>query len=263
MQLMFLSHQVTAVHEAVHGWFGNLVTCAWWDDVWLNEGMTTYYTDLTLLDIQAWTRQNVRDDINARRYKWLKENWMFALHDETFVEDEWATNVYARGPAVLQMFHKAMGEKFETRLFDYLKSNLYKNVNSTTFINALTKNNESVEREMFNSFIFQYDAPLISIIYDNDTKAFIISQKPIHSSRNTKWTIPIWYQRTETETNSEEMRWLRAADEKLMIPMIEDPENYRFDQECIGFAEYIIEIGQDIALHCSSAAEWSEIDFDM
>lgn len=24
-------------------WLGNTVTCAWWDELWLNEGMATFY----------------------------------------------------------------------------------------------------------------------------------------------------------------------------------------------------------------------------
>lgn len=36
------SQIATAIHEVVHSWMGNLVTCKTWEDVWLNESPTVF-----------------------------------------------------------------------------------------------------------------------------------------------------------------------------------------------------------------------------
>ncbi|CAF3143631.1 unnamed protein product [Rotaria sp. Silwood2] len=52
-------------HEIVHFWFGNYVTCKWWDNLWLNEAMATwlsykpfkvYYPDWNM-ELQALTEE--------------------------------------------------------------------------------------------------------------------------------------------------------------------------------------------------------------
>jgi hypothetical protein len=58
-----LSDDQTNVHESIHGWFGDGIRVACWEDLALSEGVTTYVTARTLMAIGALSEADAWDSI--------------------------------------------------------------------------------------------------------------------------------------------------------------------------------------------------------
>lgn len=99
----------TVAHELAHQWFGDLITCANWQNLWLNEGFATYseavYAEAEYGEEAYWNAMNFRMG-NA-----LRAVGTLFLQDTTSVSQMFQTDrVYSKGATVLHMLRHVLGD---------------------------------------------------------------------------------------------------------------------------------------------------------
>jgi aminopeptidase N len=125
-----------AAHEMAHQWFGNAVTEADWDDVWLSEGFATYF------DLLYTEHQQGRDAFlsGVRRTRKAAVDYAVAHPADTVVHNNLqndsevffnSTQIYQGGAMVLHTLRGLLGdEKFWTGIRLY--SSRFRNASATT-----------------------------------------------------------------------------------------------------------------------------------
>ncbi|MEZ5999330.1 M1 family metallopeptidase [Hyphomonas sp.] len=105
----------THAHELGHQWFGNLVTPAWWNDIWLNEAFATWISTKTMNAIDPegdWSLGPILSSLNAMPTDSLMStrqirNPILTTGD---IGDAFDSITYRKGGAVLNMFETYLGE---------------------------------------------------------------------------------------------------------------------------------------------------------
>lgn len=102
-------------HEIAHQWFGNLVTMAWWDNLWLNEGFASWMGSRTLRRFHPEWNMDLRDALAKDRA--LSDDAKPTTHavrtpvqDDARAMDIFDSITYAKGAALLRMLEDYLGE---------------------------------------------------------------------------------------------------------------------------------------------------------
>ena len=118
----------TIAHELAHMWFGNLVTMAWWNDLWLNESFATWMAYEIVDDWQPeWSiwHEFVNRRENALELDALPSSHPIAPPVETADEaqENFDAITYTKGAAVLRMLERYLGRRaFRDGVRRYIRS---------------------------------------------------------------------------------------------------------------------------------------------
>lgn len=132
-----------AAHELAHQWFGNLVTSAWWDDLWLNESFASWLGDKITAEVQpdwGWQTSLQRARAAAMRADRLASARRIAqpvLQDED-MGNLWDAITYEKGQTVLAMFEAWTGPAaFQAGVRRYIQRHAWGSASSADFFQAL------------------------------------------------------------------------------------------------------------------------------
>jgi len=158
-----------AAHEFAHQWFGDLVTLAWWDDIWLNESFATWAENKALDAWKpGWGIQ--MDDVRERSYAADRDTLISArqirqpIESYDDISNAFDAITYQKGAAVLRMFETYVGEEtFRNGVQRYLQTHAYGNATARDFVAAIS---EASGRDMwppFDSFLDRPGVPQVTM----------------------------------------------------------------------------------------------------
>ena len=159
-------------HELGHQWFGDLVTCKDWGDIWLNEGFATFMESV-------WTEAHYgKDQADYERWEgargWFGEANLFnkpIVRHDFDDSSEFDGNAYGKGGWTLYMLRHQLGEEaFYRGLKHYLEVNRGKNVVTADLAKAMEESSHTNVDQFFSQWLYGAGAPKfdLSYSYDND-----------------------------------------------------------------------------------------------
>jgi len=166
-------------HELGHQWFGDLVTCKDWGNIWLNEGFATFMERL-------WVEHNFpKDQIEYELWSgardWFENEGLYGkpiVRHDFDDSSEFDGNAYNKGGWVLMMLRHEIGEEaFYAGLKHYLETNRGKNAVTADLTRAIEEATHINVDQFFSQWVYGAGAPKFDVSYSYDDAKHKISLK--------------------------------------------------------------------------------------
>lgn len=198
------------VHEMAHQWFGNFVTMAWWDDIWLNEGFASW---LESRIVDEWHPDwNVpARSAGSMSAAMLVDAQVSARKVRQPIESPGDIGIafdgitYMKGASLLGMFEKAVGpDKFRKGIRSYLRRYAWKTATTANLTAELSRAAGQDVSSAFSTFLDQTGVPLLRAELDcsSGQARLKLAQerfRPVGSTApaGAIWKIPVCYRSSD------------------------------------------------------------------
>lgn len=150
--------ETTIVHELAHQWYGDSVSLAKWQDIWLNEGFASY-AEVLWLEHSAG-REDADGDIRSRYEMLARDGSGFAAIGDPGPEDLFGMQVYHRGALTLHAMRLQVGDDAFFRILrTYADRYAGRNASTEDFIAIAEEISGQDLGDFFNRWLYQTDLP--------------------------------------------------------------------------------------------------------
>ncbi len=195
---------ITEAHEMAHQWFGDLVTMAWWNDLWLNEGFASWMENRTTEKLHPeWNTKMFAVDVHqsAMGLDSLATTHPIVQKIDTVEQASQAFDqiTYEKGESVIHMLESYVGaDAWRDGVRLYMKEHAYTNTRSDDFWRSIEKAAGKPITAIAHDFTLQPGIPLIKVSdasCNADTTTIKLVQGEFTRDRQDKkplhWHVPV------------------------------------------------------------------------
>src|SRR5688572_1250613 len=244
------SSQGLVAHELAHQWFGDLVTCKDWSQIWLNEGFATYYAHLYnghkdgKDEVLYGMYNSARGFIN-RSVAEDSRPVVFRRYDQP--TDLFGYLVYPKGAWVLHMLRTELGaDLFRKCIKTYLEKHQYDTVVTHDLIAVVEELSGRSFDRFFDQWIFHPHHPELQVKYswDSGLKVAKISITQVQQLTNdvALFHFPLKLRMKGSFGTVDRVVEIREKQTDLFVPLESAPELFRVDPEYTLLAKVAVEV---------------------
>ncbi|HUG13156.1 MAG TPA: M1 family metallopeptidase [Opitutaceae bacterium] len=188
-------------HEIAHQWFGNIVTMAWWDNLWLNEGFATWMGNKAAKALNPEWDLKTRGSQGRENAMTLDASptthpVMVRIIDENEAKYAFDAIAYNKGQAILEMLERYAGEDvFRAGVRDYIETRAYSNSTTADLWNALDRHSERKLRALAETWTEEPGLPVIHVSLDAHGDQVVLRQARFEvgdwETESVLWQIPV------------------------------------------------------------------------